>query len=229
MPTPAHPDARTPEAIRRDADNERLVRTRVQPHLARLGHYRGEVDGWGGAMTRDAWDAAFPDTAPLVGDSSAAAPGARWPGRAEAAIRAYYGPPGESQQVRIAPPYPMRIAWDPAVSLRSITCHRLVGGSLAGILEAIRDRHGLEWIKAHQLDHYGGCYNFRRMRGGSSWSTHAWGIAIDLDPARNGLRTPWPAKAAMPVEAIEAFEAEGWTSLARVIGRDAMHFQATSW
>ena len=25
------------------------------------------------------------------------------------------------------------------------------------------------------------------------------------------------------------FEAQGWTSLGRTIGRDAMHFQATSW
>jgi peptidoglycan L-alanyl-D-glutamate endopeptidase CwlK len=53
-------DTRTPEEIRRDADNERLVRTRVQPHLAGAGVYTGKIDGWGGKGTVEAWDALHP-------------------------------------------------------------------------------------------------------------------------------------------------------------------------
>lgn len=183
-----------------------------------------KVDGWAGPATRAAFAERFGvelETAP-----PAAFP---WPGRSESEIRDYYGPPGDSQQVRVEPPYPMRIAWDTATPLRVITCHRLVADSLLAVLRSILDTYGMDWIRRHGLDLYGGCYNFRKMRGGSSWSAHAWGIAIDLDPARNGLRTPWPGEATMPVEAIELFEAAGWTSLGRVIHSDAMHFQATRW
>lgn len=213
-------------ALARDAANAAFV-GRLQVGLADRGFYTGDLDSWAapGGATQRALETALGWKLP----AGAPAPSARWPARGEASIRAYYGPPGESQLVRVDPPYPMRIAWDPDVPLRTITCHRLVADSLVEVLAAIHARLGAAGIRHHGLDLYGGCYNFRKMRGGASWSTHAWGIAIDLDPARNGLRTPWPAEAAMPVEAIELFEAAGWTSLARAIGRDAMHFQATSW
>jgi hypothetical protein len=39
------------------------------------------------------------------------------------------------------------------------------------------------------IDLFGGCVNVRTMRGSKTrWSRHAFGIAIDLDPARNQLR-----------------------------------------
>jgi GH24 family phage-related lysozyme (muramidase) len=60
-------DIRTPADIKRDADNERLVRTRVQPHLAAAGVYAGKVDGWGGKATVEAWNELFP---PAKGDDS---------------------------------------------------------------------------------------------------------------------------------------------------------------
>jgi hypothetical protein len=66
------------------------------------------------------------------------------------------------------------------------------------------------------------------MRGGHAWSRHAWGIAIDLDPDRNGLHAPWPISATMPEPVIRIFEKHGWKSYARSLGRDAMHFQATT-
>lgn len=201
----------------READNAAFV-TDLQAELG------VKVDGWAGDKTRAAFAERF-------GVELAPAPPADfpWPGRSEAELRAFYGPPGDSQQVRVEPPYPMRIAWDTSTPLRVITCHRLVADSLLAVLRGFLEDFGTGWIREHRLDLYGGCYNFRKMRGGSSWSTHAWGIAIDLNPETNGLRTPWPAQATMPHEAIEAFEAAGWTSLARVIGRDAMHFQATRW
>jgi hypothetical protein len=48
--------------------------------------------------------------------------------------------------------------------------------------------YGIEKIKALQLDDFGGCFNYRKMRGGTQLSLHSWGVAIDLDPDRNLLK-----------------------------------------
>ena len=43
-------------------------------------------------------------------------------------------------------------------------------------------------IKALGLDLFGGCYNPRLMRGGSSLSTHSWATAINWDPEASQLK-----------------------------------------
>ena len=67
------------------------------------------------------------------------------------------------------------------------------------------------------------------MRGGSAWSIHSWGAAVDLDPDNNQLR--WGKnKASFAKPAYENFwkivENEGWVSLGRERNYDWMHFQA---
>lgn len=67
------------------------------------------------------------------------------------------------------------------------------------------------------------------MRGGTQWSTHSWGIAVDFDPARNRLR--WGrdhAAFAHPIynEWWRCWEEEGWVSLGRRRNFDWMHIQA---
>ena len=61
------------------------------------------------------------------------------------------------------------------------------------------------------------------MRGGNSYSMHAYGIAIDFDPDTNGMHDKWPTVATMPLEIMEFFAAEGWLSAGAFWGRDAMH------
>lgn len=159
-----------------------------------------------------------------------------WPADSSASLNAYYGAPAQPYPhlVRIDLPYEMVLAWDTRKTVSRISCHRRVADSLQKILACIETNLGRSWILEHGLHLYGGCYNHRRMRGGSSWSRHAYGIAIDLNPDDNGLMQPWdekkigfPGYATMPIEAIEIFESHGWKSYARSIGRDAMHFQAT--
>ena len=66
------------------------------------------------------------------------------------------------------------------------------------------------------------------MRGGSRKSTHAWGIAVDLDPENNRLR--WGCdRALFARNEYKAFweivEDHGATSLGRSANYDWMHFQ----
>lgn len=150
---------------------------------------------------------------------------------------AAYGRPGdETNLVRVNFPYAMRLySRDAKANITSHRCHAAVAESLQRVLGDLLYTFGQEWITHHGLDVFGGIYNARKKRGGSSWSKHAWGVAIDLNPAENGLRTKWREDrigesgfANMPIQAIEIFEKHGWKSLARKIGRDAMHFEATS-
>lgn len=76
---------------------------------------------------------------------------------------------------------------------------------------------------------YDGLYNPRLMRGSSTtWSMHAWGIAIDLNANENLLKYSWPTQGTMPLEVMECAAKEGLWSLGGMENRDAMHFEATS-
>ncbi len=204
--------------------NEAFVRV-VQRWLRDKG-YDVDVDGKAGPVTEKAWRAEVGGGAP----TEPSLPRGSWPPPDQPSLLAYYGVPGKNL-VQIDLPYPMRLAWDLTTTVNRITCHERVAGSLRRILARIGELYGndLGLIREARMDRFGGCYNLRKMRDRDLWSVHAWGAAIDLDPEGNGLQEPWPLRARMPREVIDQFELEGWTSLARAIGRDAMHFQATSW
>lgn len=142
-----------------------------------------------------------------------------------------YGRPNQSGTylVSVPMPFPMRLAWDTAVVVKSIRCHKLEAGRVRLIFEQILQYYGPDKVRELGIDLFGGCFNFRQMRGGSDWSKHSWGTAIDLDPARNKLQeTKATARFARPEYApmIDIFEANGWASLGRSRNFDWMHFEA---
>jgi hypothetical protein len=152
-----------------------------------------------------------------------------WPKKDYASMVAFYGEPG-TRQTTLVLPYPMRLAWEPATVVRKITCHELCADAFARIFQKTLDAYGLPEIQRLGLDLYGGCLNVRKMRGGSEWSKHAWGAAIDIDPDRNQLK--WGRdRAELAKPAYEPFwrivEAEGGYSLGRRENRDFMHWEFT--
>src|SRR5688572_11967747 len=99
-----------------------------------------------------------------------------------------YGQPGPDNLVTINLPYPMRVAWDLKQSITKMQCHKLVADKFIAVFNELKATYGYDKLKELGIDLYGGCYNYRKMRGGSDWSKHSWGIALDLDPARNTLK-----------------------------------------
>jgi len=149
----------------------------------------------------------------------------------QAQLIAKYGTPnktGKGYLVWIDLPYPMYLNWQSKTYVRRIQCHKLVADSLKAIFEDILCHYGLDEVKRLQLDDYGGCFNYRAMRGGTSLSVHSWGCAIDLDPDRNLLHeTSKTARFARPEykPMIDIFYKHGFVSLGREKNYDWMHFE----
>ena len=142
-----------------------------------------------------------------------------------------YGKPnetGEGYLTVIQLPYPMRLAWDLDVKVTRMSCHKLVADKFLAVFNDLLCHYGYDEIVRLGIDLFGGCFNYRRMRGGSNWSLHSWGIAIDLDPARNKLReSKITARFARPEykPMIDIFYKNGFISLGVERDFDWMHFE----
>jgi hypothetical protein len=146
-------------------------------------------------------------------------------------IIAKYGKPdddGSDYLVTIQLPYPMRLAWDTDTVVTKMRCHRLVANRFVAIFNDLLAHYGLAELKRLGIDLFGGCFSFRKMRGGNDYSRHSWGIAIDLDPSRNTLKqsskTAQFAKAEYKAM-IDIFYKHGFVSLGRERNYDWMHFE----
>jgi hypothetical protein len=139
-----------------------------------------------------------------------------------------YGYPtetGVAYLTTITPPFQLLYDGKPVETMR---CHKLVADKFMEIFTEILQVYGIEKINELGINKYGGCFNFRKMRGGSDYSRHSWGVAIDLDAARNQLKeTSKTARFARPEykEMIDIFYKHGFVSLGREKNYDWMHFE----
>lgn len=142
-----------------------------------------------------------------------------------------FGPAGGPQCTRgkVHLPYEMVLAWDTSSPVSTISCHEMVALSIERTLMRIASVYSPEEIRTLGFHLFGGCFNFRKKRGGSTLSTHAYGVALDFDPERNQLKWGRDRARLAKDDAIpwwRCWEAEGWTSLGRARNFDWMHVQA---
>jgi len=215
---------------------DRLITGIIQVAAIKSGISVGEIDGLWGNMTQAAYEKLLskdslhykkPEVSQVIDIKKRYND---WPKQDYDSMVKFYGKVG-TNQTSLQLPYQMYLAWDVESKVTKITCHEKVHDSLERIFKNTLDHYGLPTIKELKLDSFGGCLNVRKMRGGSSWSIHSWGAAIDLDPDRNQLK--WTKERAFfarpeyePFWKIVA--GEGWTSLGKARDYDWMHFQAAN-
>lgn len=211
---------------------KRLGIAAAQSILNALGFDAGAVDGYLGHRTRDAFEAFLlskagkptdVNRAPITGSPSAAdVPRQR-------DIREFYGPPGtESNMVLAQLPFKMRIDWNLRQKTSRLRVHKKCALSLVKAITETRDHYGDGRWRQLGLDRYAGGYVARKMRGGSQWSMHAYGCAIDIYARPNGLRMRCPEALFCKPEYkdfLDIMEANNWLPAIRLWGADAMHFQ----
>ena len=207
-------------------------------HIAtQAGLEAGPIDGYWGPQTESAVDQLIElsnkGTIENWRDNqgpSLIVPSTKWPRGTTAEMNDFFGPVG-TNMTKVNTPYTLRLAWDTSKTLNRFTCHKLCAESIQEAMEDILEVYGRDGIEEFGLDMWGGCLNVRKMRGGSNYSMHSWGAAIDWDPARNRLK--WRANQAELAKPVyddfwAAWEKQGWTSLGRAKGYDWMHVQACS-
>ena len=97
-------------------------------------------------------------------------------------------------------------------------CHRLVVPKFQEAFKNVINRN-----LAKQIKTFNGCHVVRQMAGGKAWSTHSWGISIDLNTEWNRFKQK---KFEMSEDLANCFEALGFVWGGRWTGfPDAMHFQ----
>lgn len=144
--------------------------------------------------------------------------------------------------VRIPAPWPLNMG---DIRIRELTVHRKMAARASVMFGAIRDLayvtanaensvyepvkgihpDALDVLDNWGMTDYGGGYNYRVKRAGSTLSTHAYGMAFDFDPAHNGFRDATPRFSNFPKLCAIFREYGVWGGDWSEASRDGMHIQ----
>jgi hypothetical protein len=135
----------------------------------------------------------------------------------EQEVRALYGPPcgKECEAGRVKLPEPLPTSWD-GTPVRVFACHRLAAGPMQ---EAFNEVYAAGLWPL--MKDFGGCFNCRKVRGRTGFSTHAWGIAVDFNVAENPLGKP----PQMDPRIVSIFKKHGFIWGGDFKRQDGMHYQ----
>ena len=127
-------------------------------------------------------------------------------------------PKWEQNMTAVPIPFSIPLSWALTTKVSSIRVHNKLAPVLAATFQAIYDR-GL----TNLVQTYGGAYMYRPKRGSAKFSTHSWGIALDLNTATNQMGT----KGDIDSRIVEIFREFGWKWGGDWSGVncDPMHFQ----
>jgi len=151
-----------------------------------------------------------------------------WPKQTYGEMTKFFGPIGTNlKYITVPEKYPLKL-YNGSEKLQKLYVNNRIAEPVIRVLNKVLEHYGSDKINNSGMDLFFGCYNPRRMRGGSNWSTHAWGAALDFDAAYNPLR--WKKDRARLARQFydkwwEIWEDEGAVSLGRVKDFDWMHVQ----
>jgi hypothetical protein len=115
-------------------------------------------------------------------------------------------------------PFALTLSWDSSRQVQRISCHKLLAQIVANVFTGVQ-KAGLQ----SKIISFGGCFSFRPQRTGTKLSTHAWGVALDLNPESNAQGTAGNMDAGVVAILKQAGFTWGGDWQGRV--RDPMHFQ----
>ena len=134
-----------------------------------------------------------------------------------------FGQPGDvSHMVKIRFPFSLYLGGDRSVQCNNFYGHKYIANSVIDAFTEIMDIFGIEFIRKHGLDEYGGCFNNRLSRGSTRPSVHAWGLAIDYLPHLGQLGEP----PLTPFHVVNAFTKRGFLWGGNWSRSDGMHFSS---
>lgn len=118
-------------------------------------------------------------------------------------------------------PEKLRLGGEEEIFIDHFACHKLLEEEFNKVFHRI---HSEGFWK--DLQTYDGCYENRNKGGSSNKSTHAWGIAVDLNAKSNAQGTD----GTMSKDVVRIFEEEGfaWGGYFSGTKKDPMHFQFAS-
>lgn len=129
------------------------------------------------------------------------------PPRGRAAMEKMFGPAGKNQ-------VNMKMPAGPGGKMINVKCNSKIAPKLNAVYQEIKDK-GL----SGEIKGYDGCYNYRNKRKSKNLSTHAWGIAVDVNADSHPMGS---SKQKSGQKAIaEIFQKHGFYQLPN----DPMHFQ----